>query len=43
MQVLAEKGFEFGEHKGLGWVSGNVKKLNTKIYPHYILDGMKLI
>jgi glutamine amidotransferase len=30
MQVLAEKGFEHGEHDGLGWISGSVKKLDSK-------------
>jgi len=34
MQVLAEKGYEFGENYGLGWIKGTVKKLNAKILPH---------
>ena len=34
MQVLAEKGYEFGENNGLGWIEGTVKKLNAKILPH---------
>ena len=34
MQVLAEKGYEFGENDGLGWIKGTVKKLNAKILPH---------
>jgi glutamine amidotransferase len=29
MQVLADYGYEFGTHKGLGWVPGNIKKLET--------------
>ena len=34
MQVLAEKGYEFGENDGLGWIKGTVIKLNAKILPH---------
>tara|TARA_B100000686_G_C16709797_1_gene928419 strand:- start:584 stop:1195 length:612 start_codon:yes stop_codon:yes gene_type:complete len=34
MQVLADKGFEFGEHDGLGWIEGTVKKLKAKVLPH---------
>ena len=30
MQMLAEKGFEDGEHKGLGWIKGNVVKIAPK-------------
>jgi glutamine amidotransferase len=30
MQMLAEKGFEDGEHKGLGWLKGNVVKIPAK-------------
>ena len=26
MQILADKGYEFGEHAGLGWIGGEVKK-----------------
>lgn len=29
MQVLAEKGLEFGEHKGFGWINGTVEKLSV--------------
>lgn len=29
MQILAEKGYEFGEHKGLGWIPGEAVKLNA--------------
>jgi glutamine amidotransferase len=29
MQVLADKGFEFGECQGLGWIAGQVKALDS--------------
>jgi imidazole glycerol-phosphate synthase subunit HisH len=28
MQVLATRGYEFGEHSGLGWIPGTVRSLN---------------
>ena len=37
MQLLAETGYEHGEHKGLGWISGEVVKLepqNNEVIPH---------
>lgn len=33
MQVLADKGREFGEHRGLGWIPGVVDKMNAKDLP----------
>ena len=27
MQLLATRGLEFGEHEGLGWIAGDVKKI----------------
>lgn len=33
MQVLAERGYEFGEHGGLGWIPGTVSKLDTGSLP----------
>ncbi len=33
MQVLADRGMEFGEHAGLGWVAGTVEKLHAKDLP----------
>ncbi len=34
MQILADKGYEFGEHDGLGWIEGTVEKIKAKILPH---------
>ena len=36
MQMLANKGFENGEHSGLGWINGEIKKLpnNNLKLPH---------
>lgn len=33
MQVLADKGLEFGENEGFGWIPGIVDKINTKDLP----------
>lgn len=33
MQVLADVGYEFGEEKGLGWIKGEVRKLETNDLP----------
>lgn len=33
MQVLASRGHEFGDHQGLGWLKGEVKKLETGSLP----------
>jgi glutamine amidotransferase len=33
MQVLADIGYEFGEEKGLGWVKGEVRKLEANNLP----------
>ena len=33
MQVLADVGTEFGEHAGLGWISGTVRKLEAGELP----------
>ncbi len=32
-QVMAEKGLEFGEHEGLGWIQGTVSRLNSGSLP----------
>ena len=34
MQILADKGFEFGENEGLGWIKGSVIKLKADVLPH---------
>jgi len=34
MQILADRGFEFGEHDGLGWIEGTVEKIKAKVLPH---------
>ena len=33
LQILAQKGFENGEYNGLGWINGEVTKLNLKNSP----------
>ena len=33
MQVLANKGFEHGEHAGLGWIEGSVNKMQPNNLP----------
>ncbi len=33
MQVLADKGFEFGEHSGFGWIGGVVNKIISEDLP----------
>ena len=33
MQVLADKGYEFGEHEGLGWIPGSVDRLQSEPNP----------
>ncbi|MCI0577812.1 MAG: imidazole glycerol phosphate synthase subunit HisH [Chloroflexi bacterium] len=33
LQMLAEKGYEFGEHEGLGWLPGTVNKLEPQGLP----------
>ena len=33
MQVLAEKGYEHGEHDGFGWIPGTVEKLQVENLP----------
>lgn len=45
MQVLADKGYEFGEHKGLGWIPGTVSRLNSKNLPlpHVGWNDLKIL
>ncbi|WBS02784.1 imidazole glycerol phosphate synthase subunit HisH [Pseudoduganella sp. SL102] len=33
MQVLADRGYEFGETAGLGWISGSVRQLDSGEFP----------
>ncbi len=45
MQLLAEEGYENGNHKGLGWIKGAIKKLvveNLKL-PHMGWNNVKII
>lgn len=45
MQLLADKGFEHGEHAGLGWISGEVVKIvpkNNEPIPHMGWNNIKL-
>ncbi len=30
MQLLGDVGYEYGEHSGLGWIKGDVKKINAE-------------
>lgn len=52
MQILANKGYENGAHKGLGWIGGAVRRLETDALslPHvgwndftYVRDGNPLM
>lgn len=48
MQLLAEKGREFGEHEGLGWIEGTVEQLQNTAgmpgfrLPHIGWNGVEL-
>ena len=43
MQVLADKGYEFGEHRGFGWINGVVKKINSEDLPSIHIGWNDLI
>jgi glutamine amidotransferase len=45
MQLLANTGYENGEHKGLGWIEGKIKKLEVKNLklPHMGWNNVKII
>lgn len=34
MQILGINGFEFGRHKGLGWINSDVELLTNSVLPH---------
>jgi len=43
LQLLAEKGYEHGETKGLGFIQGEVKRLGTNLrLPHVGWDEVKI-
>tara|TARA_B110000438_G_scaffold302880_1_gene362096 strand:- start:2593 stop:3228 length:636 start_codon:yes stop_codon:yes gene_type:complete len=45
MQLLANLSYEKGEHKGLGWIQGSIKKINFKKIklPHMGWNNVKMI
>lgn len=43
MQLLADKGLEFGTHQGLGWIKGEVVKLKSPRLPHIGWNNIKII
>lgn len=46
MQLLADTGHEHGEHKGLGWIKGDVRKITTESklpIPHMGWNGLKTV
>ncbi len=45
MQLLADKSFENGEHKGLGWIKGEIKKIPSEKLklPHMCWNEVKIV
>ena len=45
MQLLAERSYENGEHNGLGWIKGEIKKIpsNNLKLPHMSWNEVKII
>jgi imidazole glycerol-phosphate synthase subunit HisH len=45
MQVLVDTGLEFGEHKGLGWIPGVCRKIETdgQALPHVGWNDLEII
>lgn len=45
MQLLADTGYEHGQHKGLGWINGEVRKItpvdSSMPVPHMGWNGLK--
>ena len=45
MQLLATRGFEHGDHQGLGWIAGEVRPLETSAdvrVPHMGWNGLEI-
>jgi len=44
MQILADTGYEFGVHEGLGWIKGAIKKMDVGelILPHVGWNDIKV-
>jgi glutamine amidotransferase len=46
MQLLATRGFEHGDHQGLGWIAGEVRPLETSAevrVPHMGWNGLEIV
>ncbi|KKT93391.1 MAG: Imidazole glycerol phosphate synthase subunit HisH [Parcubacteria group bacterium GW2011_GWF2_45_11] len=45
MQLLADRGYEFGDHAGLTWIPGEVKRLEVKDLrlPHVGWNNLKVV
>lgn len=43
MQLLSERGHEFGTHRGLGWIKGETIKLKSSRLPHIGWNNIKIL